>query len=142
MSFDEKLKRDELQMACRGVGNLHAADIAEQLASMGTDHQDYGDDFFTKCLGLKAGNLHNSGGSFTETTAPSESQKNAEQVEKAATEKKKQEAKETKGAGGKRRVFEKDAVFSVLLPELKTSVEKLRSVAMTSSPMLTHSSTK
>ena len=105
--------------------NPHASDIAEQLGSMGTDHQDYNDDFFTKDLGLKAGMLHNSGGSFTESTAPTVEQKKAEELEKAAKEKKKQDAQDKKIWNGKVKEFEQEAVFSKLLPELKTSVEKV-----------------
>ena len=125
VSFDETSKRDELQMGCKDKKNPHASDIAEQLGSMGTDHQDYNDDFFTKDLGLKAGMLHNSGGSFTESTAPTVEQKKAEELEKAAKEKKKQEAQEKNVLNGKVKSFEQAAVFSKLLPELKTSVEKV-----------------
>ena len=100
---------------------------------MGSDHDKFSDRLFTDTLGLSSGMMDDHGeGAFMKSTAPSETAKKAEALEKEAVELKKKEAKAKKEAQGKKvKPFERDAVFSTLLPDLASQTDKARDRATT-----------
>ena len=84
LSFNEKKKEDQVQMGCKEIKNPHESDIAEALASCGTDHGKFSDKFFTDDLNLQAGMVQGEEGCFSASSAPSEGQVKAQKLEREA----------------------------------------------------------
>ena len=130
LSFNEKKKEDQVQMGCKEIKNPHESDIAEALASCGTDHGKFSDKFFTDDLNLQAGMVQGEEGCFSASSAPSEGQVKAQKLEREAKEVKKAEGKANAEANNKSKVFEKDAVLSTLLPDLVAQVGRVKDKAV------------
>ena len=127
-TFSQTEKKDELQMAAKDIKNPHDSDLAQAMSSMGSDHDKFSDRLFTDSLGLTADMMDDHGeGAFMKSSAPSEAAKKAEALEQQAKEEKKAAAKAKKEAQGKKvKTFERDAVFSLLLPDLASQTDKAR----------------